>query len=371
MTTRTKNALGLFVFTVSSALAAWFLRRSARVPFVVLDAVPASSFFVAVLDVDLLRKSPLGAPLFEEAGAALAGSKSVMATCGFDPIERTREVAVAVPAEDDSGVFGVALRADVARDVVVECTRKILEARGAEAGVSFRQSGASTWVEPKGDLAKRYPTFVFREGGPYLAAQGPWLGAMVGAVEGKLPSARGESGHSALRRKLGQSSDERNGFVFLATVVLSREMRERLKKEMGAELAAGAGDTDQKVLMAGVLGVEAAGLGISAGEAIGADTRVLLELDCEDESACGAVAGIIENKRREWSQDPLVRVLGAGVFVDNLTVEAREKGLRVSTHASADEIAKWVARIFESKPFGSKPFGSKLFERKPFESKRG
>jgi hypothetical protein len=347
VTTRTKNVLGLVLFAVFSALAVGFVRRSQRERSSPLDAVPANAFLVAVLDVDLLRKSPLGARLLEGPGAAFVDGKGVATTCGFDPIDRIREVAVAVPMEDDTGEFGVVIMADVAREALVECTRKVLEARGAAAGASFQQRGSFTWIEAGGDQSKkRYPALAYHEGGPYLVARGPFLGAMVETAEGMLPSARHESRHLSLRRELGQTSDEGPPDFFLATVVLPKEMRERLKQEMGAELAGQAAETNQRALMAGVLDVEGAGLGVSFREAAaGSETRALLELHCEDAPACAAVARVIETKRREWSNDPLVRLVGAGVLFDDMTVEGRGKTLRVSMRAPTDEVGKWVERI--------------------------
>jgi hypothetical protein len=347
VTTRTKNALGLLLLTASVALAVWFVRRSQPKPPSALDAVPASSFLVLDVDVDLLRKSPLGAPLLEGPGSSLLGGKAVATTCGFDPIERMREVAVAVPLEDDTGEFGIVVRADVTKEVLVDCARKIQKARGAAGGVSFRQSGSFTWVEPEGDLAKRYPTLAYHEGGPYLVARGPWLGTMVDTAAGKLPSARHESRHLALRRELGQTSDEKSAFLFHATVVLPKEMRERLKREMGAELAAEGGDADSQALMAGALDVEGAAFGISADEAPGGEIRALLELDCEDEPACSAVARIIDNKRHDGSKNPSVRLLGAAALLDGLMVEGRGKRLRVSVHAPANQVATWAAQLLE------------------------
>jgi hypothetical protein len=90
VTTRTKNVLGLVLFAVFSALAVGFVRRSQRERSSPLDAVPANAFLVAVLDVDLLRKSPLGARLLEGPGAAFVDGKGVATTCGFDPIDRIR-----------------------------------------------------------------------------------------------------------------------------------------------------------------------------------------------------------------------------------------------------------------------------------------
>jgi hypothetical protein len=101
--------------------------------------------------------------------------------------------------------------------------------------------------------------------------------------------------------------------------------------------------------MAGVLGVESAGLGVATGDASGSETRATIELRCEDEGACAAVARLIDKTRREWSSDLGVRLLGLGTLLDNLGVEAKGASLRVTTHAPAGEAAKWVERLLELK----------------------
>jgi hypothetical protein len=254
---------------------------------------------------------------------------------------------VAVPLEDQSGEFGISIRADVNKDELVECARKVLEARGVSNAVSFRQSGSFTWVEPQGDLAKHYPTLAYREGGPYLIARGAWLGAMVDTAEGKMSSARGASVHLTLRRALGQSSDDAPVFAALATVTLPKEMRERIQKEMGKETADGPREATSAALMAGVFGVESAGLAVAAGDAAGADARAVLELRCEDEAARVTVARLIDKNRRSWLGSPAIQILGIGQLLDNLTVDEQGKSLRVTTHAPANEVARWITRAFE------------------------
>jgi hypothetical protein len=354
MTPRSKNLIALLCAAVLTATVAWLIRRSREERLHAIDAVPANAFLVVSLDVDLLRKSPLAGVVLGGPAGSLLGGKNVASTCGFDPIDRMREVVVAVPVEDESGEFGVAIRADVTKDELVDCARKVLEARGVAKDVTFRQTGSFTWVEPEGALAKHYPTLAYREGGPYLIARGAWLGTMVDTAEGKLPSARRESMHLSLRKALGQSSDDAPAFALLATVILPKEMRERIKRDMGKEIAEEPGEASSAALMAGALGVEAAGLAISAGDDAGGEARALVELRCEDEAARAAVARIIEKNRREWSKsDSTMRFLGIGALLDNLTVEERGRDLRVSTH----EVARWLQRLLDLRSPRS-PLGS-------------
>jgi hypothetical protein len=347
VTTRTKNGLGLLTFAVVAALTVWLVRRTQHSGVRTLDAVPADAFLVVTLDVDLLRGSPLGEYLMGGPGSRLLGDETLKATCGFDPLERMRELAVAVPMEDDTGEFGIAIRADLTKDELVECARKVIDVRGGGDQVTIRQSGSFTLVEPEGPLAKRYPTLAYREGGPFIVARGAWLGTIIDTTEGKLPSARRESRHLALRRDLGQASDDHPTFALLATVLLPKEMRERIRRDMGAEVASQSGDATGPELMAGVLGVEAAGLALSPGDGKGGETSAKVELRCEDEPSCASVARVIDKTRRGWMGDTTVHVLGLGALLDNLTVEPHGTSLRVATHAPADEVAKLLGRVLE------------------------
>jgi hypothetical protein len=45
-----------------------------------------------------------------------------------------------------------------------------------------------------------------------------------------------------------------------------------------------------------------------------------------------------------------VRLVGAGVLFDDMTVEGGGKTLRVSVHAQTDEVVKWVERVLAAPP---------------------
>jgi hypothetical protein len=346
VTTRAKNILGLLAFAAASIVVVCFIRRETRQRFRALDAVPADAFLVMTLDIDELRESPLGAAILGGADRKLLGEKALTATCGFDPLDRLREIAVAVPTDDDTGEFGLVMRADIAKEELVACAEKVMDSQEGGVHASVRESGSFTLVEPDGDLQKRYPTLAYRQGGPFLMARGTWLGTMMDTIEGKLPSAGRESTHLGLRRAIGQTSDDARTFAFVATVVLPQEMRERIKKEMSAEIDRGASAESRPALEAGVLGVESAGLAVLAGKA-GGDTSVVAEVRCDGDAACAAVARLLEKKRVEWASDVSVRLLGVGTLLDHLVVQNRGRSLRLSTHAPSNEAAKWVERVLE------------------------
>jgi hypothetical protein len=346
VTTRGKNILGLLAFAAASVLIIGFIRREERQMRRVLDAVPAHAFLVMTLDVDRLRKSPIGSAILGRGDSKLLGEKTLTATCGFDPLDRMREIAIAVPQENDTGEFGVVIRADITKDELLACAEKVMDSRKGGAHASVRRSGSFTLLEPDGDLQQHYPTLAYRQGGPFLVARGTWLGTMIDTAEGKLPSARRESKHLSLRRALGQTSDDAPTFAFMATVVLPKEMRESIKKEMGADIGSNASEESRSALAAGILGVESAGLAIHAGER-GGDTSVVLDVMCEGEAACAAVAKLAEKSRADWMSDFAIRLLGLGALLDHVVVENRGENLRMSTRAPSEEVAKWLESVFE------------------------
>jgi len=115
VTTRAKNILGLLTFAAASVVVVCLIRRQTGQKQRAIDAVPADAFLVMTLDVDRLRKSPLGAAILGGANSKLLGEKTITAICGFDPLDRMREVAVAVPQEDETGEFGIVIRADITK----------------------------------------------------------------------------------------------------------------------------------------------------------------------------------------------------------------------------------------------------------------
>jgi hypothetical protein len=131
----------------------------------------------------------------------------------------------------------------------------------------------------------------------------------------------------------------------MATVVLPREMRERIKKEMAAEIDS-ATEGSASNLAAGILGVDSAGLAVLAGEA-GGDTSVVAEVMCDGEAACATVAKFVERKRSDWANDFSIRLLGVGALIDHAVVDNRGTSLRISSHAPSAEAAKWLERVLE------------------------
>lgn len=338
MTTRQQNALFLVFVAVVAAAGFYFAQRGESRG--VLAAVPADAFLVVTVDLTALRGSPLAEPLLGGDSTKLLGVGALAETCGFDPLARVKELALAVPEGGEKGDFGVVAVGDLARAELVECAKKVIVARGGRAKVGAR--GGFATIEDEDDAAKTKPRIAVREGGPLVVGRGAWLDSMIDAAEGKAASVRAGSPHFALREALvGKKGDKPRAIV--ATAVLPKSLRERLKHEMGAEIGAAA-EPGSNVAMGGVLSVETAGIAVTAGPS-GQESEAAAELVCETAEACEEVKKLVLRKRLAFSKDFGVRLVGLGPLIDSLTVETKGTTLVASAHAPTDDIAKAIGRV--------------------------
>ena len=369
MTTRRRN-LALLAFTLVVAGVAVFLFERQRVlsrPSVadasteVLAAVPRDAFLVITVDLEALRASPLSQPLAGGAGGAgnLFGLGKLTELCGFDPLARMKQLAIAVPEDGDTGDFGVAALGAVSRDELVACAQHVIEARGGVPKVSSRGSftlvedglGPSELAGARSSGEHAAPKIALRDGGPLLVGRGAWLQAMMDVAEGTAPGLRSNTAHAALREALlgaagaaGESGPRRRvAPTILATAVLPRALRERLKHEMGAE---GTGGNASNAAMEGVLDVETAGLAITTGAA-GEDSYAAAELRCESDAACAEVKKLVEKTRLGFSKDFGVRLIGLGPLLDSLVVETRGTTLTATARAPTEQLASAIDRVLK------------------------
>ncbi|MEO6420963.1 MAG: hypothetical protein ABIP39_16240, partial [Polyangiaceae bacterium] len=173
------------------------------------------------------------------------------------------------------------------------------------------------------------------EGGPFLLARGPWLTKMVDTVEKKSPSIEKNALHSEVRRALGPAA-------VVITALLPANLRDRLKREMNAEMTGPSGNA----AMAGILAVKAAGIALVPGVA-GGTTELSAELRCETPDACLEVKKLIERKREGWSKDMTFRLFGVGPLVDALAIETHDTSLHATTRLPADEARRLLEKVIE------------------------
>ena len=345
------------ILGVVGAVAAFFLFGGARGtsaagdPF---DAVPRDSFLVATVNLAELRRSPLYEVLFGKdspaqaaktempmLGARALGIGKLADACGFDPLSRVEQLAVAVPEEGDKGELGMAARVTITRAELSTCTENLAGQRGGK--VETKDVGSFVVVEDSAAQETARPRLAYGRGGLLVVGRGAWFDAMLASADRKQPGAREAQAHVAMRSSL-TSRDGWRAPTLLVSALLPRSLRDRLKGEMGAELSADAAQDGSQNVMAGVLGVSNVGLALRAGGS-GQSIDAAIELICDTEEGCAAVEKLILKKRLDWSKELTLRMVGLGPLLDSLEVKRDGARIRVTAGASADALAATVERV--------------------------
>lgn len=330
--TRTRNALVLAAIGVLAGAGAYF-GGSPPTERAALDAIPERTFLLVTIDLKRLRASPLAAELggFREVS-------DVSSLCGFDPLERAREVVIAVP-EEESGEFGLAVTHDLTRDEVAACARKIADSRGD--GSTVREEGAYAILEPKESIEPGPKgQIVYRQGAPLLVGRGAWMTKMRGALDGTEPRVAAQKAHSALREVAGANAVGDARPTLVATAVLPKALRERLRRQMVTETEGSKG----AATMDAILAVGEVALAIRT-TTEGAPVKVFAELRCEKPGACETVRGFIDRKRKAFAADPLVKLMGFGPMLDAVTLEVNGEVLDAEVEWSAADFRRAASAL--------------------------
>lgn len=330
MTTRRRNLAVLLAIAALGAGGFALVRPTPREPSA-LDAVPAQSFLVATIDIEALRASPLG----EQLGTlGEAGIARVKRTCGFDPLERATELAIAIPEEEAPGEFGVVARADLTAIEVASCAEKLARERGERTRVEERPGGFTVVEEQGGE--RTVSRIALRKGGPLLVGAGHWLDAMMETVRTGRHSVRDDPTHTSLRKAVIGADKP----AIVVSAILPRALRERLKQQM----VGGATDPDSSAAMRGVLSVATASLAFSPGKK-GGQATLAAELGCEGADECREVARLIDRKKRDASGNLRLRLVGVTALLDALKVDVEGTTLRATVSCDAQDFAALVGRL--------------------------
>jgi hypothetical protein len=323
---------GLFFLLVAVVVAAALvLGRPAK--HSILDAVPRDAWLVISIDAASLRQSSLAKPLLSAGDKAGLLGPPLTATCGFDPLERIRELAVASPESGERGDFGVAFAGSFTKDELVACASRVITKRGGTPSVTTR--GTFAVVEDTSDA--RHSRLAYRDGGPFLVGRGAWLDAMMDAVQGTGERMRPE--HAALRAELQAAGGGPARSVVL-TALLPASLRDKLKAELGSELAE---NEKSNATFSAVLGVSAVGIAVGQ-TSDGATTELAARLRCETASACDLVQRFIERKRLALARDFALRAVGLGPLLDSLEVTSQGPALSAKAQASSQGLADALER---------------------------
>ena len=311
-----------------------------------VEAIPKGSFIAATVDFAELRRSPIYEAVFGsetpqgDPMRKVLGVGALAEACGFDPLSRVQRFAVAVPEEGDRGAFGVAAKVEVTRDELEKCTRSLAEKRGGKA--ETRDVGSFVVLEDTTPGSTSRSRLAYGRGGLLVVGKGAWFDAMLGAADHLAPGIREAAEHVALRTSLTSREGFKNP-TLVATAILPRSLRERLKGEMGAEANT---QDDSNATMAGVLGVSAVGLAIQAGGP-GRNVDASVELVCDGPEGCEAVEKLVQKQRKEWSGDLSLRMVGFGPLLDSFEVKREGPRLRATASASSEALAATIDRVLK------------------------
>jgi hypothetical protein len=288
---------------------------------------------LATVDLDALRGSKLGALLISQEGSGVLGR--VRATCGFEPVDSLKEMALVVPPSADDADFGLVAVGDVSQDAIVDCAEKVIAARGGKPVTttlgSFRAvRDAST---ASGEIA-------VRPGGPLLVGAGNYLRSMVDTADGALPTVRTDSAHVALRAAIADAPLAR------VSIVLSPRQRATIADEVGRSGGRAP---------AALTGVLAAALG---GKITPETVQLHAVVLVEDEARAKDLTAAFDVIRKERADDPILRLLGLGQLLDRVRIQV--EGTQIHLHleitiAEAELIAQKLGALRDAQASGPEP----------------
>ena len=368
---RARIAIASTVATVATCLLAARHLRGTAGALRPVDAVPRDAFLVATVNLAELRRSPIydvllgnesptGLKKAELLSTRALGIAKLEEACGFDPLMRVDDLAVAVPEEGDRGELGVSARVNLTPEELSRCASTLAGQHGAAKPETRSISGFDV-VEAAGDEAAR-PRLGYGHG-LLVVGRGAWFDAMLAAADGKAEGVKDAAGHATLRAALTSGEGWHTPTV-LVTALLPRSLRDRIKREMG-----GAIDAPGGVIMAGVLGVSSVGLALRANDQT---VDAAVELVCDAGDACASVEKLIGKKRLEWSKELMLRMVGLGPLLDSIDVKRTGPRVRVTASAGANSLASTLDRVlrYRARPGGREetPAAAPGLPRRPDEA---
>ncbi|MEO8876297.1 MAG: hypothetical protein ABI461_11970 [Polyangiaceae bacterium] len=325
LTTRKRNALVLSGVVIAAAASfVLFGRSSGKSGSSVLDAIPADAFLVATFDIAALRNCPLAAPLAPF--VAKLGASEVEAQCGFEPIARVDQLAVAIP-EGQDGEFGILAHGNLSREEMSKCASAVISARGGSPAEA--KSGNFSLVSDATSALGTPSKIGWDDSGLVLIGRGGWFGEMMDASLARRPRITSNAAHTELREALGKSR------LVTITTTLPAALRRKIERQMQSD------SEGENAMMQGVLGVGAAGIAVGI---TGDQTEIVLELRCDTTDACTQVQTLIAKKKADWSANLTFRAFGIAALMDALELQVDGQKLHAKTHVATGDARRLIER---------------------------
>ncbi len=308
-----------------------------------LGACPADAFLVAKVDMAKLRATPLG----EIADQVLRGLVPLPAAARADTVasagpcdtKKVDTLALVVPEGEERSDIGLAMKLRASSAELARCASSLGDVRALDASAKSspqkpERHGAFTLFasgEPRAD------TLAASDNGLVLLGARAWTLAMAEAASGRKPAATKSPPHADVLKALGSRA-------LLVSVALPKATRARIRREMAGDRADSLESPGDKTAMEGVLGVEAVGAAIDV-DAKTSETELIAELRCDTVGSCAAVNDLVTRKKKAWSENPIVRLLGVGRAADALTISLQGQRLEVRTRLATDDLRGALERI--------------------------
>ena len=290
-----------------------------------LDAIPDGALLVATVDVRALRRTAIG-ERFLGKGRTIPGLGAVTEVCSADPMDGVIRLAVAVPAQGGEADFGVFVTGRLDADALLDCAKTVVERRGGRPIVSpagrFRVLRDLSAADAGAELA-------VAPGGPVLLGQGAYLRSSIDAVEGRLPSIRGNAEHARLRALVPDGA-------VVATVVLTPSLRQTLAQELAAQ------GTPESPFLAVV--------GAAASLELAAELRFELALQCDRPGTCAEAAAILERTSRARGQALGDRAPELSALLGELAYRVEANALHVSLSVSTRRALGVLDEVLAASP---------------------
>ena len=268
-----------------------------------LSIIPPGSAFVLTADLRTFARSPLGASIAERLGRS-AGASKLVESCGFDPLARLDQLALAVPsanlvAQERPEDFGIVASGRFSGTEIAHCASAEITARGGEAILTRLGSFASVRDRRanSGEIASK--------DGLLVVSGGSYFRELLDSAESKRRPGKQDprdAQHAELRRTLGPGA-------LLATWLLGEGWFERV-----------AGD-DTNARLSPLSALKTVGARLDLGTK--AELSVLLE--CADSEGAQRISSLLAELRSSLDALPLDPAL-AGIA---RRVTVSQMGLRL------------------------------------------
>jgi hypothetical protein len=213
--------------------------------------------------------------------------------------------------------FGIAARANVDEQAVLDCAQTVMRARGASPTFRHEQGFRVIVDETLGPDAAQVAV---RNPGLLLLAPPRAQARMVDTVTGKIPSSRDDGPHARMQQHVGQGD-------LAVSVVLDTQRRDIVASWLGEPAIA---DSVQSVAVAANLN---------------ATTEVHAMVWCDADAACEAAAQRLNTLRDNAGRSIALRAAGVASLLEAMQVHHRGSTVSVRFSLPAEQVLDMIKRF--------------------------